>query len=196
MLQHSRLILVSTLLSLASVVTLTADADDAAADAQLRAQAQALFAPLTTEVSVSEQQAALGRALFFDARIGADGKTGCVTCHLPEHWGADGRALSPDARGKLTERNSQTVFNAAGQPTLRWRGDRRSAAHQAEDSLKGSIGYEMPDQVVPVLKSLGYEAAFKRAFAEDPAAVSPANFGRALEAYQRTLITPAPFDAY
>jgi cytochrome c peroxidase len=163
---------------------------------ELRAQAQALFGALEAPAGMDAQQAVLGRALFFDTRIASDGKTGCVSCHLAEHWGTDGRAHSPDARGKLTERNSQSVFNAAGQPSLRWRGDRRSAAHQAEDSLKGSLGFVRAENVVPVLKSLGYEAAFKRAFPQDPQPVSPANFGHALEAYQHTLVTPGPFDTY
>jgi cytochrome c peroxidase len=205
MLGRRDLTLASTLLCAALAVnSVLADADRASsqaasapgADAGLRAQARAIFGTIATEVAVNEQQAALGRALFFDTRIAADGKTGCVTCHLAEQWGADGRALSPDARGKLTERNSQTVFNATAQPSLRWRGDRRSAAHQAEDSLKGSLGYKSTDEIVPVLKSLGYEPLFKRAFAADQAPVSSANFGNALEAYQRTLVTPAPFDAY
>jgi cytochrome c peroxidase len=163
---------------------------------QTCARGRAQLGALTTDASQNEAQVALGRALFFDTRIGADDKTGCVTCHLPEHWGADGLALSPDARGKLTERNSQTVFNAAGQPALRWRGDRRSAAHQAEDSLKGSIGYARVEEAIPKLKLLGYEPRFKRAFPSDAVPLSPGNFGRALEAYQRTLVTPAPFDAY
>jgi cytochrome c peroxidase len=110
--------------------------------------------------------------------------------------GPDGRKLSLDARDKLTERNAQTIFNAAAQPSLRWRGDRRSAAHQAEDSLKGSMGFTRVEDAVPVLKARGYEAAFKHAFPQDPQPVSPANWGQALEAYQRTLVTPAPFDDY
>jgi cytochrome c peroxidase len=165
-------------------------------DGELRTEAQALFGVLEVPGDVDLERARLGRALFFDTRIGADGKTGCVTCHLPEAWGTDGIPLSRDARGKLTDRNSQTVFNAAGQPSIRWRGDRRSAAHQAEDSLKGSLGYSRTEEVAPVLTALGYEDRFKLAFPEEEHAVSPGNFGAALEAYQRTLITPAPFDAY
>jgi cytochrome c peroxidase len=166
------------------------------ADRELHAQAQALFGALEPPNDVDTQQAALGRALFFDTRIAPDGKTGCVSCHWPDRWGADPRPHSPDARGKLTERHSQTIFNATAQSALRWRADRRSAAHQAEDSLTGSMGFAHTGDVVPVLKSRGYEAAFKRAFPQDDAPVSPANWGRALEAYQRTLVTPAPFDAY
>ncbi|MBS3952416.1 MAG: c-type cytochrome, partial [Methylomicrobium sp.] len=93
-------------------------------------------------------------------------------------------------------RNAQTVFNALMQPALRWTGDRTSGAHQAEKSLTGSMGFSSTDAVVPILASLGYEAAFKAAFPETPVPLSPSNYAKALEAYQATLITPAPFDQF
>jgi cytochrome c peroxidase len=134
--------------------------------------------------------------LFWDARLSANGKTSCASCHLPEDWGADRRRFSPDARGKETARNSQTVFNSMLQPTLRWTGDRKSGAHQAERSLTGSMGFAKAEDVLPVLESLGYKKAFLAAFPNDPEALSPGNYGRALEAYQSHLITPAAFDRY
>jgi cytochrome c peroxidase len=138
----------------------------------------------------------LGRALFWDTRVSGDGKTACASCHQPADWGADRRRFSPDAKGKNTSRNSQTVFNALLQPSLRWTGDRKSGAHQAEKSLTGSMGLASADAVVPILKELGYEAAFKSAYPKDSAPVSPANYARALQAYQETLLTPAPFDRF
>jgi len=95
-----------------------------------------------------------------------------------------------------TSRNSQTVLNAMLQPALRWIGDRKSGAHQAEKSITGSMGFGSADAVVPKLKELGYETAFKTAFPQDAEPVSPANYARALQAYQTTLVTPAPFDRY
>jgi len=139
---------------------------------------------------------ALGRKLFWDERISADGATACASCHTAEAWGSDPRPFSVDARGDLTARHSQTVFNATRQPSLRWVGDRRDAAHQAERSLAGSMGLTNAEDVVPLLMEHGYEGAFLTAFPQDPDPVSPANYGRALQAYQSTLITPARFDAY
>jgi cytochrome c peroxidase len=43
---------------------------------------------------------------------------------------------------------------------------------------------------------LGYQAAFGAAYPKDEDPFSPRNYGRALEAYQSTLVTPAPFDRF
>lgn len=59
----------------------------------------------------------LGRALFWDRRLSRDGKTACANCHTRDAWGSDPRPSSPDARGALTGRHSQTVFNVTAQPT-------------------------------------------------------------------------------
>ncbi len=144
----------------------------------------------------SAPAAELGRALFWDPRISADGRTACASCHLASAWGADPRPFSIDARGRETARNSQTVFNAMLQPSLRWTGDRRSGAHQAERSLTGSLGFSTAEEVVPVLHRHGYEASFRRAFPGDPEPVGPGNYARAIQSYQATLVTPAAFDRY
>jgi cytochrome c peroxidase len=135
----------------------------------------------------------LGRALFFDTRLGSDGRTGCVSCHLPGQHGADGVARSRDARGRLTDRNSPTVFDAAALPALRWRGDRRDAAHQAEDSIVGSMGHDSTAAFEARLLALGYGPAFAAAFPAASATPRAADFGRALQAYQRTLATSSAF---
>lgn len=138
----------------------------------------------------------LGRRLFWDPRLSADGRTACVSCHLPQDWGADRRPFSRDARGRDTARNSQTVFNALLQPSLRWTGDRTSGVHQAVRSLTGSMGLDHAEAVVPLFRKLDYESAFKAAFPEAPDPLTPTHYGRALQAYQETLRTPAPFDRF
>jgi cytochrome c peroxidase len=138
----------------------------------------------------------LGRRLFWDERLSLDGQTSCASCHAAEDWGADSRRFSRDARGALTGRHSQTVFNAMGQFALRWLGDRPHGAAQAERSITGSMGLADAGAIVPLLVASGYEEAFARAFPDDRQPVSSTNYGRAIEAYLRTLVTPAPFDAF
>jgi len=138
----------------------------------------------------------LGRSLFWDERISADGRTACASCHTAAAWSSDARRYSLDARGERTGRHSQPVFNAMVQPSLRWAGDRRDGAHQAERSIVGSRGFATAEAAIPVLIRYGYESAFREAFPDDPEPVSAARYGQALQAYQRTLVTPAPFDAY
>jgi cytochrome c peroxidase len=138
----------------------------------------------------------LGRALFWDGRASANGKVACASCHAAADWSSDRRRFSVDARDKRTARHSQPVFNSMSQAGLRWTADRPSGAAQAEGSLTGSLGFADKGAAVAKLKSLGYESAFKAAFPGDADPVSTANYGKALQAYQSTLITPAPFDRY
>ena len=162
----------------------------------LQQEANQTFGVLPTPAPAGEPSAELGRALFWDRRISANGRTSCASCHAAADGGADRDRFSLDARDRRTARNSQTVFNAMLQPSLRWTGDRTSGAHQAERSLTGSMGFEQADAVVSVLKRHGYEESFRRAFPGESEPISPRNYARALEAYQATLLTPAPFDRF
>ena len=138
----------------------------------------------------------LGREFFWDERLSADGRTACASCHTREAWGSDRRRGSIDARGERTARQSQTVFNSTLQPTLRWLGYRADASEQAHGSITGSMGFRSTGELIPLLLEHGYAPLFQSAFPEDAEPLTAENFGRALEAYQATLVTPAPFDAY
>jgi cytochrome c peroxidase len=81
-------------------------------------------------------------------------------------------------------------------PGLRWLGDRASGAAQAEGSITGSMGFARRDDIVPVLERHGYKGLFRAAFPDQADPVTPANYGVALQAYQATLRTPAPFDRW
>jgi cytochrome c peroxidase len=176
-------------LGLAAAVPATGDED-------LRGQARALFGQVKPAPDPSSPQAMLGRALFWDTRLSADGKTACANCHAAGDWGADRRRFSTDARGELTSRQSPTVFNSMYQPTLRWLGDRRTGAEQAEGSLTGSMGFPTKDAGMAKAADLGYLKQFRAAFPGEEQPLSAANYGRALAAYEATLVTPAPFDRF
>ena len=165
------------------------------ADEALRREALALFAPLKPGAAITPE-AELGRALFWDERVSLDGKTSCGSCHPARDWGADRRCFSPDARGELTSRQSPTVFNAAAQPSLRWLADRKSAADQAEGSLTGSLGFASKQAALGKLRALEYPAQFRKVYPGEAEPLTTANYGRAVEAYEATLATPAPFDRF
>ena len=145
---------------------------------------------------IDAPQASLGRALFWDVRLSANGQTACASCHTRDDWGSDSRPKSVDARGRTTERQSQSVFHAMEASGLRWLGDRPSGAAQAEGSIAGSMGFARRDDIVPVLERHGYKELFRAAFPDQADPVTPANYGVALQAYQATLRTPAPFDRW
>lgn len=184
-------LLLATLVSAGTVLPQAPD------DTRLLAEAKAQFGVLEpVSPSAIGPAAELGRALFWDTRLSADGQTACASCHHAADWGADRRPFSPDARGQLTARNSQTVFNAMLQPALRWTGDRKSGAHQAERSLTGSMGFTNAAAVLPLLQQHGYEPRFRQVWPDDPAPLTVTNYAKALETYQSTLITPAPIDRF
>jgi cytochrome c peroxidase len=166
------------------------------ADPGLRAEALKLFGRIESPVAtaVATPEALLGRALFWDTRLSLDGKTACASCHL-EH-GADRRPASIDAKGQPTSRHSPTVFNSIGQPSLRWLGDRKTGADQAEGSITGSMGFASKQAMLEKLGELQYAAAFRAAYPDDAEPLSARNYGRALEAYEATLATPAAFDRF
>ena len=167
-------------------------------DAALRKQALQLFGRIEppSATAVAAPEVALGRALFWDTRISSDGKTACASCHAAADWGADRRRLSVDARGELTPRNSPTVFNAIALPGLRWLADRKSGADQAEGSMTGSMGFKTKDAAVAKLVELQYRDAFQAAYPGEANPLNAKNYGRALQAYQATLVTPSPFDRF
>jgi cytochrome c peroxidase len=166
------------------------------ADEALRREAAALFGQVKASTEASSPQAELGRALFWDTRLSSDGKTACASCHPASDWGADRRRFSTDARGALTSRHSPTVFNAMSQPALRWLGDRKNGADQAESSLTGSMGFGSKDIGVAKLAELEYLPKFRTAFPQEAEPLTPANYARAIASYQATLSTPAPFDRF
>ena len=168
----------------------------ALADEPLRRQALSLFGRIEAPAAVTPPEAALGRALYWDERISLDGKTSCGSCHFARDWGADRRKFSPDARGALTSRHSPTIFNSVGQPALRWLSDRKNAADQAEGSLTGSLGFASKDAALDALRKFDYTAAFRAAYPQQAEPLNTKNYGLAVEAYEATLVTPAPFDRF
>jgi cytochrome c peroxidase len=174
-----------------------ANLDDPRA-ADLRERAATLFGVVapTTAAEVAAPQARLGRAMFWDKRLSLDGQTACASCHAVADWSSDRRPRSINAKGEPTTLHSQPIFMSQDQFALRWYGDRRDGAHQAERSVTGSMGLGKAADMVETLRRHGYEAEFRSAFPSAGEPLSVAHYAQALAAYQRTLRTPAPFDAF
>jgi cytochrome c peroxidase len=190
-------------LALAAATGLGSRAAAQTSDTTLLARARAVFQPLpadfaTPETPIPAARVELGRELFFDPRISLDGTVSCARCHNPALYGTDGLALSRGVENRPNPRNAPTVLNAALQFAQHWSGNRSSVEDQATRALLGqpSFGLASYDTAVARLKALAYGAAFGAAFPGDTAPVSAVNWGRAIGAYERTLVTPAPFDGY
>jgi cytochrome c peroxidase len=173
-------------------------------DAALLKEAQGIFRPLpkdmaTAEFPVTPERVALGQRLFFDPRLSVDGTTSCMRCHQPALYGTDGLAKSHGNHDKLNGRNAPTVLNTAVQFVAHWIGDRKNIEEQAMRSLLGPASMGNPDYGTAMAKIKAipeYAAMFRKAFPNEPDPVTPENFGKAVGAYERTLVTPSRFDDY
>jgi cytochrome c peroxidase len=180
-----------------------ASAAVAADDASLLKQAQEIFKPLpadmgTPDFPITTPRVELGRMLFFDPRFTVDGNMSCATCHQPALYGADGLPRSIGVRQRPHPRNAPTILNSALSIT-HWRGDRESVEDQVIKAMTSPITFGQPDEKA-VLARLGaiagYVPHFKAAFPGPADPMTAQNMAKAIGAYERTLVTPSPFDAY
>jgi cytochrome c peroxidase len=186
-----------------SIALLAASPAVATDDAALLKEARQIFQPLPKHVSdpattLAKEQIALGRLLFFDPRITADGDVSCATCHQPALYGTDRRPTSIGVKQRPHPRNAPTVFNAALHSVIHWRGDRNDLEDQAEQALTGAVSSGLDErEVTERLRRIeGYGPLFAAAFPTDARPMTVKNMANAIVAYERTLLTPAPFDAY
>jgi cytochrome c peroxidase len=154
---------------------------------------------LAAEKAPTAEQVSLGRALYFETRLSKNEGMSCNSCHPLDRYGADGEATSPGHEGKRGNRNSPTVYNAAGYFAQFWDGRALTVEEQAKGPILNPVEMGMKDakSVEAVLKKVPeYQAAFKAAFPEDKEPLSYDNVGRAIGAFERGLVTPSRWDAY
>jgi len=186
----------------AGALATAVSADDG--DAGLLTRAQALFKPLPAAAEapdrpVTPERVALGRVLFFETRLSSDGKQSCAECHQPIFYGTDGLALSIGNKGRELPRNVPTVFNTALQFKQHYGGNRVDVEEQAVKALLSPLAYGNPDYASAEAKLRaipGYRPMFEKAFPGEAEPVTATNWGLAIGAYERSLMTPAPFDRY
>ena len=173
-------------------------------EARLLADAQRAFKPLpkdagTAEFPITPDRVELGRKLFFDPRISVDGTVSCSRCHLAALYATDGLAKAKGAFDKVNDRRAPTVFNAALQFKAHWRGDRENVEDQASRAPTFPESFGNPDNASAMAKVKaipGYAEFFQKAFPGESDPVTIGNWGKAIGAYERTLITPSRFDEY
>lgn len=167
----------------------------------LLAQAPRMAPPLGIEPTATQVE--LGRALFFDARLSADGTVSCSSCHDPRQGWSDGERVAIGIRGQAGTRNSPTIINASYSPTMFW--DARVTGTPAQSILPLvnpiEMGNASQQQVVARLRLIpGYVSRFADAYGVDPVAGNPVtsiNLARALSAFETSVLSfDAPIDRY
>jgi cytochrome c peroxidase len=138
------------------------------------------------------RQIDLGRYLFFDPLLSADGSVSCASCHDPDKGFSDGRGLSVGIHGAQASRGAPSLWNVGFLQHLFW--DARSDS--LEDQAKGPLynPHEMGNNEVQLRKTLNdnasYRDMFRQAFPEAQSAdIELAQVYTSLAAFQSSLIS-------
>lgn len=146
-----------------------------------------------------EAEITLGRMLYYDTRLSAAGDISCNSCHDLEKYGVDGLATSPGHNGQKGNRNSPTVYNAALYIAQFWDGRSPDVEDQARGPIMNPIEMAMgsEEEAAARLKAVPeYQELFAQAFPDQDDPVTLDNAARAIAAFERGLVTPAPFDKF
>jgi cytochrome c peroxidase len=140
---------------------------------------------------------ALGRKLYYDAKLSGDNSVSCATCHNPGFGFTDGKPVSTGVGGKKGGRSAPSVINAAYYAVQFWDGRARSLEEQAAGPIANPIEMNLPHTVC--IEKLNadpeYKAEFARAFGPDPVNIEMVK--KAIASFERTVLSGnSPFDKY
>ena len=136
---------------------------------------------------MTPEKVALGRQLFFDERLSADGSKSCYSCHVCEHGLTDGLPKAIGAGNKQLTRSSPTLWNIGYHKEFYWDGRSPSLEKQALAAWTGANMGAKADEIVAQLNALhDYKTQFQRVFQSDATAD---NVVKAIAAFERTIIS-------
>lgn len=153
----------------------------------------------SSAVADNPAAAVLGRKLFFDTRLSANGKVACASCHLPDRQFQDGTALG---RGiGETTRRTMPIAGTAYSPWQFWDGRADSQWAQALGPLENPREHGSNRRAVIELVAANYAEEFRVVFGEGPGELpldrAFANVGKAIAAFERTIVPGrSRFDVY
>jgi cytochrome c peroxidase len=137
----------------------------------------------------------LGRRMFHDVRLSRGDRVSCASCHDLARGGDDDRARSETNDGRPSDFNALTVFNAALNARLNWRGNFRTLTEQNEAVLLDPrlMNATWPELLAKLRADADYRTAFKALYGGP----EREHVLDALATFQRSLLTPdARFDRY
>ncbi len=151
--------------------------------------------PLPDSVKVDPAKVALGDKLFHDVRLSKDNTVACATCHDLKKGGTDQLPFSKGVGGAVGGINAPTVFNSGFQFIQFWDGRAADLAAQADGPVNNPA--EMASNWEEATAKLSQDAEFTQAFnAVYPDGYKKDNFVNAIAEFEKTLVTPGPFDRY
>ena len=141
----------------------------------------------------------LGRWLFYDTRLSADGRIACSTCHRPEHAFSEPTAHSTGIGAQEGGRKAPPIVNLAWTlyPHFFWDGRAASLEEQALGPIANPIemGNTHQAMIATLVKIKGYAPYFAEAFGSEE--ITQDRVAHAIADYERTLLSGnSPWDRW
>ena len=150
----------------------------------------------------------LGRWLFFDTRLSADGTVSCASCHRPEFAFSEPTAVPTGIGGRQGTRKSPSLVNLAArtilpdipddrEQTFFWDGRVSSLEHQVLVPIanRDEMGLDRQSMIAKVSAMQGYAPYFREAFGSDD--ITQERIAAALSDYVRTRMSGnSPYDRW
>jgi len=142
--------------------------------------------------------ATLGRVLFYDKKLSANGTTACASCHHQDHGFSDPDVLSEGFNGDFTRRHSMSLANARFNVSGKFFWDERAntleeqALLPFQDSLE--MGLTLPQLEQIVRDQAYYPSLFEEAFGDT--SVSSDRIAKAIAQFERSIVsTSSKYDS-
>jgi cytochrome c peroxidase len=121
-----------------------------------------LYLPAPPNNPITAEKVALGRKLFADERLSADGRTSCASCHQRERAFTDGRRVARGVYGRSGRRNVPSILNRAYGAVFAWDG----RAVSIEDQVRRAISSDrdLGLSVADAAERLSHDASYSKAF--------------------------------
>lgn len=164
-------------------------------------QSEAALLKLTdnTKNPITTEKVELGKKLYFDPRLSKSGLISCNTCHNLSEGGDDGVGPSTGHmwRHNPHHLNAPTVYNAVFFNSQFWDGRAKDLEVQAQGpTLAHPEMAATKEHIEKVVTSIPeYVKEFKQAYG-DNVKITFEKVTDTIANFERTLVTPAPYDAY
>ncbi|MFH0907779.1 MAG: cytochrome-c peroxidase, partial [bacterium] len=96
----------------------------------------------------AQEMVDLGRMLYFEPRLSKSQQISCNSCHDLATYGADGQPTSDGHKGQMGDRNSPSVYNAAGHFVQFWDGRAADVEEQAKGPVLNPVEMAMASEKI------------------------------------------------
>ncbi len=146
-------------------------------------------APAPKDNQTTTERIQLGKALFFDPRLSGSNWISCATCHNPALGWSDGLATAIGHGMHELARATPTILNTGFNKFQFWDGRARTLEEQAVGPIQaaGEMNQNMEELIDELSTIDGYKVLFEAAYPGE--GISEETIGKALAAFQRTVVT-------